>query len=169
MTAAGFRAWRDRIPAATALLIVLSLAGCAAAPQAGEADSLDFELELFLDRGGGAMELYRVERGRSISFGGGLDARDGRVSWTGDLAAADVDAIRAVLEEHGYYATRPATTGEAHERRATLTIRSARGDHRHRVRGTAPAVESLRDVLEPIARRRHERALHALPRPGERR
>jgi hypothetical protein len=165
------RACRSTRPVPAMLLAaLLGAAGCAV-PRAGDTrpDVMSAQVELFVDHGDGALELYRVERDGTIHFGGGRDARERRTTWQDRLSDAEIADLEQVIADHGGFRLVPDSSAEPRDRTARLTLRSGDGTIRHEVRGGSEAIESLRSALDRIARRRHDRVLQSLPEPGPRR
>ncbi len=144
-----------------------ALTGCAAG---GSPDSPTggIALEMIVRGEANLAALYRVDRDGSISFGGGVDARNDRVTWTGSMTAAEIDELRRLLEEYGWFERVPVSTGEPPQRRYRIWLRWPGGRKRYKVRGSSPDITPIHDHLERVARRRlgGDPVIQALPRPS---
>jgi hypothetical protein len=145
------------------------LAGCSA-PSRADPDSptrgLSLEMEM---RGEGNLAvLYRVETDGTIGFGGGADAVQREITWTGPLAAEEIERLWVLLEEHGWLSGDLRTTGEQKRPEYRIRLRWPSGSRRFKVRGANPGVTPVEELLEQAARRRLQGFLGTFPRPAGR-
>jgi hypothetical protein len=150
------------------LIVALAvlLAGCSAPDPGSVTRGLSLEV---WDRGlENRAVLYRVETDGTISFGGGRDAINQRISWTGPLTADEVDQLWVLLEDHGWLSgeVRAASTGEPRRRQCRIQLRWPGGRKRFRFRGENPDVEPVEALLAEASRRRLQGDLETLPRPS---
>ncbi len=153
-----------------ALLVPLSLAGGCAAGAAGVTRGVT--IDVLVEGEGRSLARYRVERDGTLRFGGGMDAMNGRFSWSGPMRADEIDRLLSLVDEHRWFEEDPPSVppppGEAAGPTYTIRLTGPRGRRTFTVIGESPAVGPARDVLETAARRRHEPFLLTLPRAGER-
>lgn len=154
-----------------ALLVPLSIAGGCAAGAAGVTRGVT--IDVLVEGEGRSLARYRVERDGTLRFGGGMDAVNGRFSWSGPMRADEIDRLLSLVDEHRWFEVDPPSVpsppGEAAGPTYTIRLTGPRGRRRFTVIGESPAVGPARDLLETAARRRHEPFLLTLPRAGERR
>ena len=116
--------------------------------------------------------LYRVSADGTIGYGGGADARNRTITWTGQMTPGEIDELRALLQQHGWFRGAPRSTGEPKERVSRIKLSHAGRSHSYKVRGRSPDVTPVEKLLDRVARRRLERFLESLPkaetRPRER-
>ncbi|MHC4613644.1 MAG: hypothetical protein ACYTAU_08730 [Planctomycetota bacterium] len=151
-------------PVVAALAVVL--AGCSAADPGSATRGLSLEV---WDRGlENRAVLYRVETDGTISFGGGRDAIQQSVSWTGPLTAEEIDQLWVLLEDHGWFSgeVRAASTGEPRRRQCWIRLRWPGGKKRIRFRGENPDVDPVEALLAEASRRRLQGDLKTLPQPS---
>lgn len=155
---------------ALAAALLALLAGCAATtPTAGPDDRTGgVTLELLFERPGNAVTRLRLERDGTLHFGGGLDARAERFSWSGPLTAAEVTAVRTSLDKDRWLtATFPAGPPSPDDGAGRLTarLRTPAGAKRIRTAGDESRIAAVYEILATAARRRHEEFLGTFPEP----
>ena len=159
---------------ATAALALAVCTGCSVPGSSPRVDRPEvlfadgFLLELRLQGLDNYAALYRVNGARRLGFGGGVDASNRELSWTGSLSDEQYGRLQALLRQHGWFDGLAASTGEPRQRVAWIKLRWPGGRRRFKVTGNSPDVEPVRQLLDDAARRRLEPALENLPRPGER-
>ncbi|MCH8153460.1 MAG: hypothetical protein IH830_13935 [Planctomycetes bacterium] len=154
-----------------ALLAASMFPGCA---RSGAAESLwgtgGIALEMLVRGEGHLAALYRVQPDGTIGFGGGTDARNRRVTWTGQMTAQEIEQLRSLLQQHGWFHAVPSSTSSAADAKRSYRIKLSwpQGRWRRHITGISPHITPLHDLLEQIARRRLEEddAIKALPQPG---
>lgn len=159
---------------AATTLLVLILGGCAT----GSAPDLErptvtiadgFFLELWVQGEGNYAVLYRVNGARRLGYGGGLDAINRQLSWTGELTPEELDRLDELLEEHGWYEGKVESTGKPPKHVSRINLRSPRGHRRFKVKGRSSDVTPIEKLLEEASMRRLKRDLDVLPEAGEQR
>lgn len=127
-------------------------------------------LEMLVRGEGHLVVLYRVQPDGTIGFGGGTDARSRRVSWNGQMTAGEIEQLRSLLQQHGWFHAAPASTSSAADAKRSYRIKLSwpQGWWQSHITGISPHITPLYDLLEQIARRRldEDDALKALPQPG---
>ncbi len=155
-----------------AVIAVGLLTGCSFH---GAADPLSptggIAMEMQVAGEGNLAALYRVQPDGKIQFGGGAEARNRRITWTGQMTAREIQQLRELLEQYGWFDTAPTFPRRdmpKPKRSYRLTLSWPGGRWHRRVRGASPQVTEIHDLLEQIARRRLEghRILEALPTPS---
>jgi hypothetical protein len=145
------------------------IAGCSVLPGADPGSATrGLSLEVWLRGEENLMVLYRVEPDGTIGFGGGADARNQRITWTGPMTAEEIDRLWALLQEHGWFSgdVKAASTGEPRERRYRIRLRWPDGSKQYKIRGENPAVTPVETLLGQASRRRLGGFLQTLPRPS---
>jgi hypothetical protein len=156
------------------ILVLLALAGCAGAPPRLDDPSVRFRdgfyLELWVLGEENLAVLYRVNGAREIGFGGGVAARNRKLTWTGSVPPETLQELRRLLEEHAWFAGEVASVAEPKKRLNRIELRWEGGRRRMTVRGASPGVEPVRDFLDQASRARLKPAEQELvPAPsGER-
>jgi hypothetical protein len=114
------------------------------------------------------MVLYRVDTDGTIAFGGGADARNRNVTWTGTLTGDEIDRLWALLEQHGWLSgdVKAASTGKPKDIEARIKVWWPGGSKHYRLRGENPQVTPVAEVLGEASRRRLGGDLQTLPRPS---
>ncbi|MHC4209819.1 MAG: hypothetical protein ACYTE6_06830 [Planctomycetota bacterium] len=154
-------------PVGTVLAAVM--AGCSVLSGADPASATrGLSLELWLRGEENLAVLYRVEPAGTIGFGGGADARNQRITWTGPLTAEEIDRLWALLQEHGWFSgdLKAASTGEPRQRQYRIRMRWPGGSKRYKFRGENPQVTPVETLLGQASRRRLGGFLETFPRPG---
>ena len=113
-----------------------------------------------------AAAMYRVESDGSIHFGGGLDARQKKTPWSGSMTSAEIQQLRDLLAQHGWFDAGPASTDRPAGRSYRIELRWPQGRQTYRVIGRSVDVTPIEQLLAQAAGRRHEAFLEALPRPS---
>lgn len=111
--------------------------------------------------------IYRVEQDGSIHFGGGQDAQLNKTSWTGQLTKQDVEQLRALLTEHGWFSAEPASSSTDADRKYRIDLRWPGGHRSFKVTGKGSMIAPIEDLLAKIANRRHDVFLESLPKATE--
>ena len=116
-----------------------------------------------------AAALYRVEPDGSIHFGGGLDARLEKTTWSGPMTAEEIQQLHDLLERHGWYDAGPDSTDRPQGRSYRIQLRWPQGRRSYRLTGRSDDVTPIEQLLSQAAGRRHEAFLETLPRPSSER
>lgn len=142
--------------------------GCAST-DAAEANSPTggISLEMSITGKDNLAAIYRVEQDGSIHFGGGMDARINKTSWTGQLTEQDIEHLRASLDEHGWFTQDPASSSIDSDRKYRIDLRWPGGHRSFKVTGKGPKIAQIEDLLAKIANRRHDVFLESLPKATE--
>lgn len=113
-----------------------------------------------------AAAMYRVEPDGTIHFGGGLDARQEKTTWSGPMTAEEIQQLRHLIAQHGWYDAGPASTGRPSGRSYRIQLRWPQGRRSFRVIGRSLDVTPIEQLLAHAAGRRHEAFLETLPKPS---
>ena len=111
--------------------------------------------------------LYRVDQDGSIHFGGGQDAQINKTSGTGQLTKQDVEQLRALLTEHGWFTAEPASSSVDADRKYRIDLRWPVGNRNFKVTGKGSMIAPIEDLLVKFANRRHDLFLESLPKASE--
>lgn len=113
-----------------------------------------------------AYELFRVTREGDLEYGGGMRAFNGSTSWSGAMTTDEIQSFLTLLNESGWCDTRPPTDDESTVR-VRIELRCTERRRTWSIRGAPESVARMRELLEPIARRRFEPDLDRLPEASE--
>ncbi len=165
-----YGAVRMMLIVAMACITAVYGAGCASTSSSQNRHSRNslagFEFELMLRDETGSEALYRVDRDGNISFGGGLDARLGKTSWTGAMTDDELRELRDLLAAQDWFRQKPVATDEPRQRVYAVSLHAPENRTRFRVRGENQQLEPLRAFLHRLSLRRLEDDLNRLPQPG---
>ncbi len=141
-------------------LAAVALCGCNGAPPRFDDPSVrykgDFYLELWVLGEENLAALYRVNGLGQIGFGGGVAARNYKLTWTGTITPEVLEQLRGLLREHGWFTGEVASVPEPKKRINRIDMRWDGERRRMKVRGASPAVEPVRIFLDKAARYRLE-------------
>ena len=163
------------------LALLLLVAGCASNPsemggggrtgggRTGGGRTGGVELDFFVRTADGRLARYVVDRAGRLHFYGGSDALSGDPSWTGDMTDAEIDELRGLLEQHGWFAERPEPLEEAEMPLYRVRIVGPRFRRRLEVRGETTSLEEVSAFLHGVSGRRLQPVLDALPKAGSKR
>ncbi len=155
-------------------LAAVALCGCNGAPPRFDDPAVrnrgGFYLELWVLGEENLAALYRVNGLGQIGFGGGVAARNYKLTWTGTITPEVLDELRGLLQGHGWFAGEVASVPEPRRRINRIELRWDGERRRMKVRGASPAVEPVRIFLDKASRSRLEPAERGLvpvpPEPG---
>ncbi len=111
-----------------------------------------------------AAAMYRVEPDGTIHFGGGLDARQEKTTWSGPMTAKEIQQLRDLIARHGWYDADPASNGRPPGRSYRIQLRWPQGRRTVHVIGRSLDVTPIERVLAQAAGRRHDAFLDTLPK-----
>ncbi len=154
--------------AGVAVIIVL-LAGCLAnergpdSPKLGKVIS-DVTLTLSVRDASGAEEFYAVKRDGEFGFGGGMDARFERITWTTQLTPAVMQTLRDLMVSNGWFNKDLHSTKQPKEARFEVEAKCEEGTLHKRIEGENDRIDPVRVWLRDIANRRLEVDLERQPK-----
>ncbi|UCD75747.1 MAG: hypothetical protein JSV91_02295 [Phycisphaerales bacterium] len=154
-----------------AILALLVAAGCAttrSSSDGAESATGGLRLSIRAERGTGSHALYRVEPDGTIGYGGGFDAWEGRTTWTDAMSAEEIEELKSLIDEYGWFEREPRSTGEPADYLYRIDLADLQGRRRYEVTGESPDVMPVLELLDRIARRRFDEFLETLPRPDGR-
>jgi len=168
---------RPRVPAlrsvarAMGALVLALVAGpiaCTPAPVgAGGPDRTDgMAVRMLVERSAGSAAYYVLRTDGTLGWGGGTDALERRVTWTGELTDEELEAVRRVLNTTDWFDRPPVGDGEPPDLRQDVAVWAAGAHVRSRIEGDDERVAALREILESAAFRRNEEFLRRLPEPS---
>ncbi len=114
----------------------------------------------------GAEEFYTVDTDGMLGFGGGMDARFERTSYTAVLDAADMQRLAEIVTKHRLVDQRLESTNLPEGVRYRVRIRNDDGSVNRTIKGENPRIEALRAVLREFANRRLFPELERQPKPS---
>ncbi len=130
----------------------------------GRSPTGGIKLELRVHGEANLAVLYRVSEDGTIGYGGGADARNRTITWTGQMTPGEIDELRALLQKHGWFRGAPRSTGEPRKRVSRIKLSHDGRRHSYKVRGRSPDITPVEELLDRVARRRFERFLESLPK-----
>ncbi len=168
--------WRHAVTLLAVAGLLLVLCGCSGwggwggrggtGAVGGRSPTGGIKLELLVHGEANLAVLYRVSEDGMIGYGGGADARNRTITWTGQMTPGEIDELRALLQQHGWFDGAPRSTGEPQERVSRIKLSHAGRSNSYKVRGRIPDVTPIEQLLDRVARRRFERFLESLPKAG---
>ena len=126
----------------------------------------DLSLTLSLRDGSGAEEYYTLERDGTFGFGGGMDARFDRTSWTTQLNAEEMQGLRDLILEQGWLKGALTSSKQPPNARYRIEMRLGQQSLLKSIKGENEHVEPVRLALRDIANRRLKPDLERLPKPN---
>lgn len=149
-------------------MIVASGCGTAKPPHAIREGTVVADLSLTLEYhdGTGVDEYYALGRDGVFGFGGGMDARFERTSWTTTLEVVEMNSLRDAIMRERWLEDELRSTNQPRETRYTISVKCDGRSVSARVRGRNERIEPVRDVLKDIANRRLQEDLDRQPRPS---
>ncbi len=121
---------------------------------------------MLVDRGGGSVVLYRVRQDGMFEFAGGLDARLGKISWTGTMTDEEIVRVHELLHEMNWFHSAPESSHQPPELKYSIQCDGSWGRIRLKVEGENSRVRPMQDFLAGISERRLEEFMKGLPKPG---
>lgn len=145
---------------------VFLVTGCASTSQASRTGGVT--LTLRIEESGNMAAYYTVDSDGTIGFGGGLDARFDRISWTGSMQDEELSELLALIEQNQLFERKPVGTGEPKSLRWRFELSGPKGWNRSRLTGECPILRQVYELLDASSRRRFEGILESLTKPGQR-
>ena len=158
----------DFMPALSmTFMVTLSLLGCSGGSRVDpQSPTGGLSLKMLVVTEDNAAALYRVQPDGTIHFGGGLDARQEKTTWSGPMTAEEIQQLHDLLTHHGWFDAGPASTDQPPGRSYRIQLRWPKGRQTYRVIGRSLDVTPIEQLLAQAAGRRHEAFLQTLPRPS---
>ena len=158
----------SRLICTACVMLVAALAplGCAGGSRVDDPQSPTggLSLKMLVLTEDNAAAMYRVELDGTIHFGGGLDARQEKTTWSGPMTAKEIQHLRDLIARHGWYDADPASNGRPPGRSYRIQLRWPQGRRTFRVIGRSLDVTPIERVLAQAAGRRHDAFLDTLPK-----
>ncbi len=147
------------------LVATLAAFGCAGGSRVDpQSPTGGLSLKMLVLTQDNAAAMYRVEPDGTIHFGGGLDARQEKTTWSGPMTAEEIQQLRDLIAQHGWYDAGPASTDRPPGRSYRIQLRWPHGRRTFRVIGRSLDVTPIEQLLAQAAGRRHEAFLDTLPK-----
>ncbi|MCH7602220.1 MAG: hypothetical protein IIB54_05600 [Planctomycetes bacterium] len=125
-------------------------------------------LTLRIEESGNMAAYYTVDSDGTLGFGGGLDARFDRISWTGSMQDDELSELLALIEQNQLFERKPVGTGEPKSLRWRFELSGPKGWKRSRLTGECPILRQVYELLDASSRKRFDGILETLPKPGQR-
>jgi hypothetical protein len=143
--------------------------GCneaARAPDAPRAIKNIYDLEITLDLrdATGAQEYYTVDRDGLLGFGGGMNARFERATYTAQLSEDDMRRLREIIEAERLLDGSLASSNQPKSVYYRIKIKFGDDDLSKNIKGTNERIEGFRIVLRDLANRRLAAELERQPK-----
>ncbi len=149
------------------LVLTLAPIGCAGGSRVDpQSPTGGLSLKMLVLTEDNAAAMYRVKPDGTIHFGGGLDARQGKATWSGPMTAQEIQHLRDLIARHEWYDAGPASTDRPTGRSYRIQLRWPQGRRTFRVVGRSLDVTPIEQLLAHAAGRRHEAFLETLPKPS---
>lgn len=110
---------------------------------------------------------YTLDSDGTLGFGGGMDARFNRISWTGSMQDEELSELLALIEQNQLFERQPVCSGEPKTLRWRFEVSGPKGWKRSRLTGECPILRQVYELLDEISRRRFDGILETLPKPGQ--
>jgi len=114
-----------------------------------------------------AESYYVIDDKGQLGFGGGLDARLTRTSWTTTLSEAEIGELNRLIDQHRWIGGGFKSTNEPAKFIYRIDVRNSEGSSRYNLKGDHPEIAPVRDWLHNVSLRRLEPDLQKLPEPGK--
>jgi hypothetical protein len=124
------------------------------------------EFQVQETRPGRSYALYRVQRDGTIEFGGGLDARNGKCTWSGSLTEDERERLLSLLDQYGWPTIGPSSTGLPEGVEYEIQMQWPGQRRTYHVAGETDAVTEIVRVLQAASSRRNQEFLQSLPKAG---
>ncbi len=161
------RTRRSRLVLTVSVTLVATLAplGCSGGSRVDpQSPTGGLSLKMLVLTQDNAAAMYRVGPDGTIHFGGGLDARQGKTTWSGPMTAEELQQLRDLIAQHGWYDAGPASTDRPPGRSYRIQLCWPQGRRTFRVVGRSLDVTPIERLLAHAAGRRHEAFLDTLPK-----
>ena len=99
----------------------------------------------------------------TIEFGGGRDAMNNTMTWKGKMSQQEIDALRALLEDDGWYAGTVAGTGTPKNRNVHVVVKYSDGTRKFNIQGRCDEADRLEALLQRASAGRLDPYLKKLP------
>ena len=163
------RTRRSRLMLTVCVTLVATLAplGCSGGSRVDpQSPTGGLSLKMLVLTQDNAAAMYRVEPDGTIHFGGGLDARQEKTTWSGPMTAQEIQQLRDLIAQHGWYDAGPVSTDRPPGRSYRIQLRWPQGRRTFRVLGRSLDVTPIEQLLAHAAGRRHDAFLDTLPKPS---
>lgn len=124
----------------------------------------DLSLSLDLRDASGAQEYYTVDRDGQFGFGGGLNARFQRVTYTAQLSDDDMRRLRETIESQRLLDGSLTSSNQPKSVYFRIKLKFGDDDLRKNLKGDNDRMQALRVVLRDFATRRLEPELDRQPK-----
>ena len=111
---------------------------------------------------------YTVDSNGTLGFGGGMDARFNRISWTGSMQDEELSELLALIEQNQLFDRKPVGNGEPKSLRWRFEVSGPKGWKRSRLTGECPILRQVYELLDASSRKRFDGIIETLPKPGQR-
>lgn len=151
-----------------ALTLPVALTGCASGG-ATDTSSRTGGVSLVVDlRDVDAIKAtyWTVSTEGAIGFGGGRDAMNRRVTWSGTMTDEEIAQLVELLRRDGWLAGTVTATGTPKNRITDVTVRGPDGRKHVDLRGQCDAADRLAELLMQSSTGRHQDFMKQLPLPS---
>lgn len=169
MRMSAFNLMKRCLALAIGAMVVLAIQGCASdqhtdAKAASGAFSGD--LTLFSRDGTDAEEYFKVSQDGTIGFGGGMNARLEKISWTGPMTPEELKSLGELIASHDWCKRDWVSTRVPEKALYRISLQTDECHRTIRLKGEHPDVNPVRDLLRKAALRRLQPDLDRLPQPS---
>lgn len=147
------------------LWAVFLVSGCASTSQGSRTGGVT--LSLRIEESKNKAVYYAVDSNGTLGFGGGLDARFDRISWTGRMQDEELAELLTLIEQNQLFERKPVGTGDPKSLRWRFEVSGPKGWKRSRLTGECPILRQVYELLDASSRKRFKGILETLPKPGQ--
>lgn len=154
----------------SALVVLVAVAACATAGVGNPASATGGTYVDFVITDGDALKAahWTVSPDGTIAFAGGPAAVHGdEMTWKGAMSRRDIDELRALLEQDGWYAGTVAGSGAPKNAVTRVTVKHGDGTRKYDIRGRCPEADRLEALLKRASAARRDAYMNNLPRAGD--
>ncbi len=109
-------------------------------------------------------ELFIVDNDKSIAYGGGLNAVEGKTTWQGELNLKQKSKYKSILTKTDWLKTPPENDKNVGTGHYNVRLRDNEFDYKFTLSLTDTKATKLYKFLQRVSRERLKRHLDALPR-----
>ncbi len=109
--------------------------------------------------------LLIVEENKTVSYGGGIDAVNGKTSWRGEMDSEQQEKYTALLQDTDWQTTTPTSDSNRGTGHYAIRLRTESHDAKFKLALANKNATAIYVYLERVAQERLKKHLRALPKP----
>ncbi len=160
---------RHVLAVVVAVVVTLAIAGCASGSHTDAKvaeGAFNGDLTMFSRDGTDAEEYFKVSPDGTLGFGGGMNARLEKISWTGPMTVEELKLLGELIATHDWCKRDWVSTRQPEKALYRMSLQTAECRRTIRVKGEHPDVDPVRDLLRKASLRRLQPDLDRLPQPS---